>query len=323
MSDIHDKHPSEDLLQAFLDGDVPSRERRRIEAHVASCTRCTEEVAGWRSLFEDLDGLASHRPTSDFAERVMAGVRVPDELPWAARMKARVSALLRPTQGEHLSAGVLQDLSDGILAARESTRAMEHVRGCTVCAAELHAWSAVMDRLSGLETFAPTASFADGVMAALTAEAGAEEAVAVAPAPSGSRTWTKLVVTAKRFVPHTRRAWAAIAGVSVTPAVTFGLVLWAVFSHPALTPQALASFAVWQLRDLSVMAWEGLVNGGLEAARITGLDGFIEAMAQAPLLTASVFALYAIVMVASARILYKNLFAGRSGSHRYASASAS
>jgi len=322
MSDIHDMHPNEDLLQAFLDGDVPAGERRRIEAHVASCTRCTEELASWQVLFEDLDALSSHRPSTDFATRVMAGVRVPEELPWAARVRARLSSLLRAGVPDHLTAGVLQDLADGMLAARETARAHRHLEQCTVCAAELRQWSTVMDRLSGLESFEPAVGFADSVMAGLAA-ARAEQPVAVTPAMAGRRAWTRLVASAKRFVPRTRRAWAAIAGVAVTPAVTFGLVLWTVFSHPALTPQALASFAVWQIRDLAVKGWGLLIDGGLQVARVTGLDGVIESMIQAPWLAVGGFALYAVAFAFAVRILYKNLIDIRSIRGRYASASAS
>jgi len=51
MSEIRDKHPSDETLQAYLDDAVPPRDRRRIEAHVASCARCTEDIANWRLLF--------------------------------------------------------------------------------------------------------------------------------------------------------------------------------------------------------------------------------------------------------------------------------
>lgn len=323
MSDIHDKHPSEDLLQAFLDGDVPKRERRRIEEHVASCTRCSDELAHWRSLFEDLDALPAHRPSADFEARVMAGVRVPEEMPWAARVKSRLIGLVPEIRPEHLPTEILQDLAEGSLAPRRVARAEAHLEACPSCAAELRSWATVMERLSGLERFAPAEGFADRVMVGFEAARARETVEAVSTAPVKTPSWSRALATAKRFVPRTRRAWAAISGAAVTPAVTFGLVLWAVFSHPTLTPQALASFAFWQLGDLVSAAWTGLLSGGLEAARITGLDGLVSAMVEAPTVTVAAFVSYAVAFSAAVRILYKNLIGSRSPRHPYVSASAS
>ncbi len=320
MSDIHDRHPSEDRLQAFLDGEVSSRQRRRIEDHVASCARCWEDLATWRVLFEDLDALGAHGPGPDFAARVMAGVEVREPLPWAARVRARLTGLLWGP--EHLSADVLQDLADAALPSRMATRARKHVAGCAVCADELRAWSAVMDRLSGLERFAPAQGFADQVLLGLEAAMGQRTAAAPS-AVLGRPLRSRVLAVARRFVPRTRRAWAAISGAAVTPAVTFGLVLWAVFSHPTLTPQALASFLAWQVSDLAVAAWSAVVAGGLEVARFTGLDSFVDAMLQAPAVAALGLALYAVAFTVAVRVLYKNLLISRSVRHRYASASAS
>lgn len=322
MSDIHDRHPSEERLQAFLDGDVPARERRRLEKHVASCPRCSDELATWRHLFEDLDALSSHRPSVDFQARVMAGVRVPEDLPWAARAKARLAALVPAATTRHLPADVLQDVADGALGARAAARAMAHLEGCAVCEAELRSWTGVIDQLSALQQLAPPDGFADHVMgrwATTTSRVGA----AKAPAVAARRRWTRAWAGAKRLLPRTRRAWAAVSGAAVTPAVVLGLVLWTVFSHPTLTPQALASFAFWQLSDLAVTAWSALVSGALGLARITNLDGLVATMLDAPFVTAFAFTAYAVAFLAAARILYKNLIDRRSPGHRYASASVS
>jgi hypothetical protein len=135
--------------------------------------------------------------------------------------------------------------------------------------------------------------------------------------------WRRALAVAARFAPKTRRAWAALAGAAVTPAVTFGLVLYVVFSHPTLTPQALASFAFWQLTELAVTAWGGLVSGGLSLVRLAGLDGLVQAVLDAPVMVAGGVAVYAAATVIALRVLYKNLIAGRSLGHRHASASAS
>jgi len=311
MSDIKNSHPSEERLQAFLDGSVPSREGRQLEAHVATCAQCSEELATWRVLFEDLDGLRPQRPSADFQARVMSGVRLPARLPLAARLRAAVAALRPGARPSHLRAGVLQDLADGVLASRQAKRAQAHLAGCTACSAELQRWTRVLARLSELDGFDPMEGFADRVIAGLTP--------AASPAVVRQPGWARALAGARRFLPRSRRAWAAIAGAAVTPAVTFGLVLFAVFSHPTLTPQALVSFTFWQFTDLFTAAWSGLLATGLSVTRVTGLEGFFDAIAAAPLLAATGVAIYAIGSGLAARILYKNLIDSRSIRPRYAS----
>ena len=94
------------------------------------------------------------------------------------------------------------------------------------------------------------------------------------------------------------------------------------FSHPTLTPQALASFVFWQLGDLAVVAWSGLVQGGLAVASASGLDALVATMLDAPGLAVLGVASYCVAFVCAVRILYKNLLDRRSLRHRYVSASA-
>ncbi|MDH3205121.1 MAG: zf-HC2 domain-containing protein [Gemmatimonadota bacterium] len=311
MNDVRNNHPSTDRLQAFLDGSVPSRERRRLEAHVTTCAQCSDELATWRVLFEDLDGLRSHRPSADFQARVMSGVQLPVRLPLAARVKATLAALRPASRPVHLGAGVLQDLADGVLVAREAQRAQAHLGGCVACSADFQGWTTVLARLSELDRFDPMDGFADRVIAGLTP--------AASRAPVRQPGWARALASARRFLPRSRRAWAAIAGAAVTPAVTFGLVLFAVFSHPTLTPQALVSFTYWQFTDLFAAAWNGLLATGLAATGVTGLDGFVDLIVGSPLLAATGVAIYAAGSGLALRVLYKNLIDSRSIRPRYAS----
>ena len=316
-------HPSEELLHAFLDGRVSAVEQRRVERHVTSCVRCKEELEGWRALFESLDELSSHRPSEGFQARVMAGVRVPSEMPWAARVKARLASLLpRPSVG-HLDSAALQDLAEGVAGVHQATRARAHLETCAECSGELRSWEAVMTRLSGLDRLTPAEGFSERVMEGFRASRAAVPERAVARPSAARSLGAQVWAGARRFVPRTRKAWAAISGAAVTPAVTFALVLWAVFSHPSLTPQAFASFVFWQVSDLVVAGWTAVLSGGLELARYVGLDGLIEGLAGAPLLAVGGFLVYAVAFTVAVRILYTNLVRSRSVRPRYASASAS
>jgi hypothetical protein len=166
--------------------------------------------------------------------------------------------------------------------------------------------------------FSPRESFADRVITALAPPARAETAVArparrPVPAP-----WQRALLVARRaavrMMPRTRRAWAALSGVAVTPAAIFGLVLWVVFSHPTLTPQALASFAMWQISDLLAAGWNGLLATGMTIASTNGYDSILQSfttLARTPLVLAGGALVYSAVAALALRVLYKNLIAHR------------
>ncbi|MGE0159410.1 MAG: anti-sigma factor [Gemmatimonadales bacterium] len=306
MSTGNDIHLSAEQIQAFLEGDLPigGRERRRVEGHLAVCPRCTAELDAWRSLFADLSELAAQpvppsRPS--FADRVMAGVRI-----------------------EHLAGDVLQDLADGLLPEAQAARARAHLAACATCGGELDSWRGLMGALARAQHFAPGETFADRVMAALPARQTAA-VVGRAPIEASARPmWDRALVhgrrIAGRMIPRSRRAWAALSGVAVTPAAIFGLVLWVVFSHPTLTPQALASFALWQISDLLAVGWNGLLTGGLElvsTARYESVLQTVTTLTRSPLVLAGGALAYAAVAIVALRVLYKNLIGRRAyaGTH--------
>jgi hypothetical protein len=114
-----------------------------------------------------------------------------------------------------------------------------------------------------------------------------------------------------RFVPRTRRAWAALSGVALTPAVTVGLVLYTVFSHPTLTPQALVSFVVWNISDLLSAAGGVLATVALDAGQAIGVDAVVRTLFEAPFMLAGGALAYSLVSALALRVLYKNLLGGR------------
>jgi len=143
-NDTFNDHLSAEQLQALLEGDFPNGDLARAEEHLVGCARCSAELEAWSVLFEDLGGLPSPTPNEGFAERVMAGVQMPEV--------------------SHVASGVLQDFVEGALAAREAVRVEDHLEICAQCTTEAAAWTGVMSRLQGLESFHPEAGFADRVM---------------------------------------------------------------------------------------------------------------------------------------------------------------
>lgn len=69
-------HPSVERLNAFVEHGLDESERAGVDAHLAACSRCREEVAELGSLFMALSELPRFAPSAEFADRVMAGVRV-------------------------------------------------------------------------------------------------------------------------------------------------------------------------------------------------------------------------------------------------------
>jgi anti-sigma factor ChrR (cupin superfamily) len=338
----HDTHLSAERIQAFLDGALPSRERRRAEEHLASCGRCASEAARWRAVFEELDELPRLVPHEGFQSRVMAEVEIPEPAPLVTRALTLVTSLVPALPGfAHPPDEDLQDLAEGALPDRVAARVRRHVDGCASCAGELASWQALLGRLDGLEHLDPGEEFSREVMATWGLEqalgglghlepgegfaarvmAGVripEPAPAPSPAPSGVR--DRLLAAARSLAPRTRRAWAALSGVAVAPAVTVGLVVWAVFSSPAVTPGALLAFAGWKAAELAAAGWAAVSGFAVESA-----GGFLLWETLAPLLGAPGTVAAAALAVAAGTlvsfwVLYRNLIATHAVDGRYARA---
>jgi anti-sigma factor RsiW len=318
MSGQFTEHLSARRMQEFFERGLPKRDALEVEEHLAVCARCSAEFETWRLLFEELDALPALGPHAGFADRVMRGVELPEPLPLAARVRARLTGLASGRPGAHASAERLQELLEGMLPARADARLQAHLRSCEACGAEADAWHAVFGALDGLDRFEPSEGFAARVMDGFAIRAPAPARVP-APAP----VWSPLVAAARRLVPRTRRAWAALSGIAVTPAVTVALVFYAVFSHPTLTPSALASYLWWQITDVGAWAWNGMSSFALESAPLFDAYALVESVASKPLLAAGGLLIYAAACAFALRVLYRQLFGHRPMDGRYAQLSLS
>ena len=122
------------------------------------------------------------------------------------------------------------------------------------------------------------------------------------------------------MVPQTRRAWAAVSGFAVTPAVTVGLLLWSVFSHPTLTASSLASFAWWKVSELAVGAWGVASAFAVESAGVFRIWETVGALPADPGILAAVGLAFAVGSLVSLWVLYTNLVATHTVDGRYAHA---
>lgn len=315
LSAHEDSHVPGHVLQDFLDGALATRRAERLEAHLDGCSDCASEADAWLGVMTRLDDLGSFAPAEGFAERVLSDVEMPERMPLAARLRAAVDSIFGSPAPEHAPAGILQDFVDGMLPPTAVARVEGHVEECGRCADEVRAWSRVAARLGSLGHLEPAEGFAERVMLGLQ-EA---RAAAVARTPAVSRpaaAWSRLLTAARtslqRFLPETRQAVAALSGAAVTPMVVLGLAVWSLWSHPTLTLGSLASFAWWQLTDLTASAAGALSGVMTGSAEVFGLYSLVESLASAPALVAGGVVAYTMICALALRVLYRNLFTNRS-----------
>lgn len=319
LSEHESSHVPGDVLQDFLDGSLAARRAHRIEEHLARCGSCTHEADTWLGLIRRLDGLGTFAPAEGFAEGVMAGVEIPEEVPLAARIRRKIEDILGTSPApEHVPHGLLQDFADGGLPATVVARVEAHVEECGHCADELAGWQALATRLEGLERLEPAEGFADRVMV------GFRQARAAAPTAERAPAWRRALSAARssaqRLVPDPKQAVAALSGAAVTPMAVLGVVVWALWSHPTLTLGSLISFAWWQASDLAATAFGALSGFVAQNVEVAGLYPLLESAASAPAMVAVGALAYTTICALALRVLYKNLFANRpSGRHFHVS----
>jgi len=81
-------HLTDETLEAYCDGALDVGVQASVETHVFRCGRCRVELDEWRSLFTMLSALPRFAPSAEFADLVMASVRIPE--PWRVRAAALV-----------------------------------------------------------------------------------------------------------------------------------------------------------------------------------------------------------------------------------------
>jgi anti-sigma factor RsiW len=316
MSHNINNHVNSERLQAFLEGELVTTERTVVEEHLHDCVRCSADLDAWRHLFSELVELEGLRPHEGFQDRVMAAVQLPERLSLAARLRARLGSLMPAAVRGHVSSDRLQDMLEGFLPQHQTARIEAHLSTCHACSEEAGALSAVFRGLDRLERLEPSAEFAARVLEAVRVRAAAP---AKAPEPA----WTRVLAWGSRLVPQSREAWAALSGVAVTPAVSVGLLFYAVFSHPTLTPGALASYVWWQVSDAALLTWTALAAFGLESAQASGAYPLFEALAAAPMVVAGGFLIYSLACAFALRVLYRHLIITHPLDGRYAQLSVS
>jgi hypothetical protein len=149
------QHLTAERLEAYVEGLLDRADRVVIESHLVGCPRCQQELDEWLALFAALSDLPELEPSPNFADRVMAHVRVSPRLAWqeqAARASATIARVLpKTTFGWGLAAAflALPVLLGGGLVAWLLSKSFVTPRSL---------WAFFSDQLAdGVRTFAATA----------------------------------------------------------------------------------------------------------------------------------------------------------------------
>lgn len=176
-------------------------------------------------------------------------------------------------QTAHLPPWTLDALAEDELPHAEKALAMEHVRSCSHCSAELDTARALFASLAALPRFEPSPAFADAVMARVAIR----PAEAFEAAPAQAR---------RRWLPRTRAGWMGLVGAVLVPAAPAVAILAWLLSYPGVTAGAVfrligdwAAQGAWSaaVRAAGWMvgspAWERVVTmpGGLAGLAVVAV----------------------------------------------------
>ncbi len=303
-------HLTAERIQALLDGQLPPGEAVRTREHVDTCARCRSEVEAWEALFGELCELPELAPSAGFQERVMAAAPAARALPWAARVRGWLG--LAPVYGPDMHPrGIdLQDLLDGTLGRRRAAAVDGHVRVCSTCRHEVEALAGVVTALERLPLHAPAEGFADRVM---------ERVRVPEPAPVLARLGHRALARVREVLSlRTRRAWAAVAGVALTPTLITAMVAWVVFSHPLVTVSGLGYFLWLQGSHLAAAALQWGAAAATGSPLLFRAWQALKGLSVAPSTAATAFVVFSALTVMAVWVLYRNLFTAHVSEGRYA-----
>jgi anti-sigma factor RsiW len=172
-----------------------------------------------------------------------------------------------PNSPAHLTESALEQLAEGMLPETAAAQANEHLERCARCRSELEVYSALMSALSNLPRFAPSAEFADTVMAR----------VKIAPAPD------PIYARFIRWLPNTRRGWTILLGATMAPALpVIALVAW-VLTQPLVSAGGLVHWGASEAVETLRLAAGQLLEWGAGLGVISGAQGLYTSIATLPL----------------------------------------
>ena len=297
-------HLTDERIQEWLDGQLSQREAARLQTHLDDCTRCRTEVEDWKGFVADLSALPVLTPEESFSGRVLAGLDPEigkSRLTLGARAWfGRKFGADRNRAPSHPDSASLHDFLEGALGRRQSARVLRHLTACEPCRREAKAWREMFIDLAALPQLSPSADFASEVMARVRIPE---------PAPVQRALLQRALDRARSLAgPRRRRAWAAAAGMALTPMLTIWMVAFAVFSHPLATLSNLSAFVWLKGAALAGALGNSVVTGLMDNAAVFRTWTALGSLTSSPATASAALLVFSILTLAAAWVLYRNLF---------------
>jgi len=100
---------AKELLSAYMDAELSEAQRELVQAHLAECPVCRQELARLERLWQTLAALPGVAPPADLAERVLA--QLPRrQVPWWRSLALAASLLVGIMMGGSLGVNLHQGL---------------------------------------------------------------------------------------------------------------------------------------------------------------------------------------------------------------------
>lgn len=117
-------HVPEDLLQAFVDGDVGEQVAVHVAEHLDSCPSCATRAAGLEPLAAAFAAVEDPVPPAELVPAVLARARQPDRMPMLeiGVGVALIAAAALLAVGLQTPAGFLAELGEAAQAAEAVSR---------------------------------------------------------------------------------------------------------------------------------------------------------------------------------------------------------
>lgn len=298
--DVDLRHLTSEKIQEFLDQRLTPREEARIQEHLSACPRCRSEMEAWNLLFSELGTLPELYPTPALSEQVLAGLTI--RAPLRERVFSWVGAgKERAPSREHIPAETLQDYVEGVLPGRRSARAAAHLAACDACRTEKKGWEGLFGSIAALGRFAPTAGFAERVMARVRIPA---------PVPAlWAEAGRRVAAWGRGLLPRTRRGWAIAGGVASAPTISMAALVFLVFSHPLLTAGTFTTYVSWKASALLGSLFASLASAMVESVALFRAYSLLETLLSSPVLVGVGGVVFSLTCGLALWVLYRNIVA--------------
>jgi anti-sigma factor RsiW len=195
---------------------------------------------------------------------------------------------------QHPTPERLQALVEETLDEADRVVVQSHVASCTHCQAELQEWRSLFTALAGLPQHAPSAGFAERVMAGIAV---------------GEPWSVRVLELLRRLVPSTTAGWAFATAFMALPVLAgTGVLVW-LMSQPGVTAQGLWLIVANGLLGAAGSAGSWLWSQWLQSPlAVYAADAFQAISGRSGGTIGLAFVLLATVTAGSVWILYENLF---------------